>query len=188
MKAIYLALDNESGGLHESCSLLTTYLSVLDKDLNEIDSLYLYMKENDGKPYLVEASGLKINGIDIISHDEVAISYSKAGQLLREFIKKHSQDGAEKLIPLGHNVSFDISGIQSKLLSRGNFAQFVSYRVFDTQIYARGLQMAGKLPMDMSISLVNLTKYFNVKLPGLAHEAKYDVMATIEVAKCLLKL
>ena len=188
MKAIYLALDNETGGIDPSCSLLTCYLSVLDKDLNEIDSLYLYTKENDDKPYVVEAGGLKVNGINLIAHDEIAIPYSKAGQQLREFIKRHSQNGAEKLIPIGHNVKFDIDGVNRKLLGLHNWEQFVSYRVFDTQVYARGLQMKGVLPMDMSISLGNLITYFNVKLPGLQHEAKYDTLATVEVAKCLLKL
>ena len=189
MKAIYLALDNETGGLDSSCTLLTSYLSVLDKDFNELDSLYLFMKENDNKPYLVEAGGLKVNGIDIIAHDETAIPYSKAGQLLREFIKKHSMDGSEKLIPFGHNVHFDIQSINRKLLNMGNWEQFVSYRLFDTQTYARGLQMKGVLPMDMSISLGNLIKHFNIKIQGgVQHEAKYDVQATIEVAKALLKL
>jgi DNA polymerase III alpha subunit (gram-positive type) len=188
MQAVYLAFDNETGGLDDSCTLLTTYLAVLDKNLNVIDSLYLFLKENDGKPYKVEAEGLEINGIRIIDHDRKAIPYSKGGQRLREFIIQHSRNGQEKLIPLGHNVHFDIQGIQSKLLSRGNWEQFVSYRVFDTQTYARGLQMKGVLTMDMSISLGNLIKYFNVQLPGMQHEAKYDTLATIEVAKALLKL
>jgi DNA polymerase III alpha subunit (gram-positive type) len=188
MQAIYLGMDNETGGLDENCTLLTTYLCALDKNLNKIDSLYLFLKENNDKPYVVEAGGLEVNKIDIIQHDKIAMPYSKGGQLLREFIKKHSSDGAEQLIPLGHNVHFDITGINNKLLSRGNWQHFVSYRHFDTQIYARGLQMKGVLPMDMSISLVNLTKFFNVKVPGSAHEAEYDTLATVEVAKCLLKL
>jgi DNA polymerase III alpha subunit (gram-positive type) len=188
MQAIYLALDNETGGLDETCTLLTTYLSVLDHNLNEIDSLYLYLKENNDKPYLVEAGGLSINKINIIEHDKIAMPYSKGGQLLREFIKTHSRNGAEKLIPLGHNVAFDIWSVNNKLLSRGNWEQFVQHRIFDTQVYARGLQMKGVLPMNMSISLGNLIKHFNIKVPGAQHEAKYDVLATTAVAKCLLKL
>jgi len=188
MQAIYLALDCETGGLDSTCSLLTIYLSVLDKNLNEVDSLYLFLKENNDAPYLVEAGGLHVNKINIIEHDKIAMPYSKGGQLLREFIKTHSLNGTEKLIPLGHNVHFDIDCIYRKLLNKGNFEQFVSYRVFDTQVYARGLQMKGALPMDMSIALGNLIKFFNVKVHGLQHEAKYDTLATVEVAKHLLKL
>ena len=187
MKAIYLALDSETGGLDESTSLLTVYFSVLDHKLNEIDSLYLFLKENNGT-YIVEAGGLSVNKIDLIQHDKIAIPYSKGGAQLRDFLKKHSQDGSEKLIPIGHNVHFDIQGVQRKLLSRGNWEQYVSYRIFDTQVYARGCQMRGALTMDTSISLDNLVKRFNVKVPGSAHEAKYDTLATVEVAKALLKL
>jgi DNA polymerase III epsilon subunit-like protein len=183
----FIAFDIESGGVDVETSLLTVYFAILDDNLNQIDELDLYLKPNDGKPYVVTPGGLAVNKINLIEHDKIAISYSEAGQLLVKFLKKHSV-GAGKLTPLGHNVPFDIDGVTYHLLGRKTWNQFVSYKIQDTQQCATFLQRKGLIP-GISISLSNLQEFLQITIPnGVAHEAKYDTLVTIEVYKRLLKL
>jgi hypothetical protein len=189
MNELYLAMDNETGGLDEKVSLLSTYLQVLDSNLNQLDELELYTKPNDGI-YLVEAGGLAVNKINIIEHDKVAITYSEAGQKLVQFLKKNSNNGKNKLIPLGKNVHFDIEGVCRSLLNKKNWGTFVSYRTIDITTFARVLQIQGKIPADMGLSLGALANWLNVydDVKGNLHEAKYDTLITVEVFKRLMKI
>lgn len=189
MSRLYLAMDNETGGLHEETCLLSTYLEVIDEQFNVVDSLELYVKPNNGV-YRVEAQGLDINKINLIEHDKIAITYSEAGQKLFKFLQKNSQDGKIKLIPIGKNVQFDIGGLQKHLLSKQNMDKFVSYRLIDITGLAMGLQIVGKLPNEMSLSLGSLAQYFKVhdQISGNAHEAKYDTQMTVLVYKKLLEM
>lgn len=189
MVRLYMPLDNETGGLADDVSLLSTYLEVVDEQFNVVDSLELYTKPNDGI-YKVEAGGLEVNKINLVEHDKIAITYSEAGQKLFNFLKKNSQDGKIKLIPLGKNVQFDVLGLQRTLLQKKNMEKFVSYRQLDITAIAMGLQIKGKLPADMSLSLGSLAQYFNVYnlVQGNAHEAKYDTRVTVLVFQKLLEL
>jgi DNA polymerase III alpha subunit (gram-positive type) len=184
----YIAFDNETGGLNPETSLLTTYFAILDANFNKVDELELLLKPNNNEPYVVEAQGLEINKINLIEHDKVALTYSMGGQQLVQLLKKHFV-GGERLIPLGHNVHFDILGINNHLLGAKTWNQYVSYRMLDTQIIARFMQTKGYISMDTAISLTSLGQHFNIHVPyGGAHESKYDTLLTIEVYKALLKL
>jgi hypothetical protein len=186
---LYLPMDNETGGLADNVSLLSTYLEVVDEQFNVIDSLELFVKPNDGV-YLVEAGGLDINKINLVEHDKTAITYSDAGQKLFHFLKKNSDDGKIKLIPVGKNVQFDVAGLQKHLLGKKTMDKFVSYRLLDITAIAMGLQIKGKLPPELGLSLFSLAEYFDVhkQISGSAHEAKYDTKITMLVFSKLLEL
>lgn len=183
----FLAFDNETGGIDPETSLLTVYFAVLDENLNQLDELELYLKANNGGPYIVEAGGLEVNKINIVDHDKKAITYSEGGQLLVKMLRKHVT-GKDKLTPLGHNVHFDIGGVNRHLLGAKTWHQFVSYKIQDTQQIASFLQRRGDLPKDMSVSLGSLMNYFGINPPGNAHESKYDTLGTIDVYGALLNL
>lgn len=189
MPNLYLPMDNETGGLADNASLLSTYLEVVDDQFNIVDSLELYVKPNDGV-YMCQASGLDINKINLVEHDKVAITYSEAGQELFRFLKKNSYDGKVKLIPVGKNVQYDVLGLQKHLLSKPNMNKFVSYRLLDVTTMALALQIKGKLPYDMGLSLSTLAEHFNVlsSAEGQLHEAKYDTKLTMAVFVKLLEL
>jgi DNA polymerase III alpha subunit (gram-positive type) len=180
-------MDNETGGLDDKTSLLSTYLEVVDEQFNVIDSLEMFIKPNDGL-YVVEAGGLDVNKINIVEHDKIAITAGDAGQKLFRFLQKHSNDGKIKLIPVGKNVQFDVSGLQRHLLSKKNMDKFVSYRLIDITGIAMGLQIKGKLPPDLGLSLFSLAQYFSITAEGNAHEAKYDTKVTMLVWRALLNL
>lgn len=184
---LFLPMDNETGGLPDEVSLLSTYLEVVDDKLNVLDSLELFVKPNDGI-YKVEAGGLEINKINLVDHDKIAMTYSEAGQKLFRFLQKNSFDGKIKLIPVGKNVHFDVLGLQRHLLGKKTMDKFVSYRLLDVTGLALGLQIRGKLPKDLGLGLGTLVEYFNIQIPGAAHEAKYDTKATMLVLQRLLEL
>lgn len=182
---VYLAFDVEAGGIHTGFSLLSAYFAVLDKDLNIMGDLNLLIKPDDGV-YILSAGGMKVNKIDIVEHDKHAITYKEAATAIYDFIKKWSANGANKLIPLGHNVSFDISFVVAKTLSKKSWDQFVGYRTMDTTTLSLALIQTGKLPLQ-NAGLEVLAKHFNAPTFE-AHTAKGDTHATIHVAKSLLEM
>jgi DNA polymerase III epsilon subunit-like protein len=191
VKAEYITIDIETGGIGLECSLLTAYLGALDSDMNLIDGLNLSVKPNDGKPYSIKAQGMSVNKIDLIEHDKIAISEADAGGQLFSFLKKHSDNGKTKLIPIGHNVQFDILHICDKLLNKKHFDQFVSYRKLDTGTVAQFLKFCGQIPDSKTGSLEYLAELYGVKFEGQAHTAKADAIMCASLLKemraCLLK-
>lgn len=183
---MYLAMDLETGGLGREVSLLTGYFVVLDKNFAAIDELELNLIPDDGI-YKVQPEGLAVNKINLIDLAKKAIPYKEAKTLLYRFLDYNAMKAEDKLIPIGQNVFWDIDYIQNTLLSIGSWESKVSYRVIDTMYIARFLQMAGKLNIKR-VGLENLIEYFNIKVAGNVHEAKYDTLATVEVYKCLLEL
>lgn len=183
---MYIGIDNETGGIGaDKVSLLTAYFGVYDKDLNLVDELDLLLKPKDGI-YKVEGRALDINKINLIEHDKSAQSYEDAGQVLFRFLAKNSNNGEIKLIPVGHNVTFDLLFIHTQLLKRAVFEQFTSYRKLDTSVIAQFLKLVGELPEEISGSLDSLASYYSIPQPA-AHTGKGDVDTTIAVLKAMIK-
>lgn len=178
---VYVTLDLETGGIGTECSLLTGYFGFLDANLNTLGSLDIKVKPNDGAPYVVQAGGLKVNGINLIEHDQVAITESEAGGQLMVALKKFSQNGKIKLIPIGHNVQFDILFIYEHLLSKKHWDQYVSYRKLDTGTIAQFFKLCGFIPPDKSGSLEYLAELFGVQFKERAHTAESDAMMCVEI-------
>lgn len=174
----FLTIDCETGGIPKETSLLTSFYGVYDLAGNMLDSLYLYTKPNDGV-YKVEAGGLAVNKIDLIQHDKVATTYSDAGNELRRFLLKNSDNGKIKLTPVGKNVPFDIERINSNILGAKTWNMYVSYRVVEVTSIAILAQQLSLIPKDMSLSLGSLIEFLGIKVEGCAHEAKYDAIATM---------
>jgi len=187
-QACYITMDLETGGIGTECSLLTAYFGVLDKDMNLLEALDLKIKPNEGKPYVVQAQGMSVNKIDLIAHDKVAISESDGGGKLFAFLKKHSNNGKVKLIPVGHNVQFDILFIYDHLLQKKHFDQYVSYRKLDTGTIAQFFKYCGLIPEDKSGSLEYLAEKFGAKFIGSgAHSADADALMCVEILKEMKK-
>lgn len=182
---VYLAVDNETGGF-EGTSLLSTYLAVLDEKLDIVWTLEMNVKPDDGI-YHVTADALAINRIDLVNHEETAMTYSAAGAYLRKFLIHASDNGKIKLIPFGHGVTGDMIGLRV-LLSRANLEMYTSYRKLDTAVIAQYLKFQGKLPQDLSGSLGSLCNHFNLFSSYPLHTAKGDVLRTIEVMRAMGKL
>lgn len=186
-----IGFDTETGGVTTESSILTAYFElyqIIDKQFRLHDSLDLKIKPDNGI-YRVTAQSLEINKINLIEHDKVAIKQSIAGQMLYKKLEEWSIiANKQKLVPLGHNIHFDIKQVTTNLISIGSWENFVSYRVLDTSIIAQFYRLCGKLPDDMSCSLGHLAGYFKVPYTGEQHEAKTDVEITVGVFKNLMRI
>lgn len=182
----YLILDTETGGIGRDKSLLTAYFGIYDRNFNKLSELDLSLKNKYGI-YVVTAEALMINKIDLKIHDEYAITFQEGGTQLYNLLKENTNDGESKLIPVGHNVHFDIEKIKEFLISDGSWNKFVSYRKIDTGVLAQALKVIEKLPDKLSGSLGSLAEFFNIEHKK-AHTAKGDSEVTIEVLKNLLNM
>lgn len=191
MKAKYLALDCEMGGIGLQYSLLTACFDLLDKDLNKVDRLYLQVKPDDGE-YVLSARGMEVNGIDIVEHDKVAIPYKDAKSVLYAFL---NQEGARtienKLIVIGHQAHGDVAQICDKVISNNSWNNFCAYRVIDTAGIAQFLILAGLLILseeNQGASLAALARHYGVKeQPKVGHNAGDDVDITVGVLMGMLR-
>jgi len=185
----YIAFDVETGGIDpEKVSLLTAYFAVLDENFETTHELSLTIKQD---MYSVTAEALGINNINLVTHhnDPVSLDQREAGTKLFEFLRRVSDEGASKLIPIGHNVSFDIGFITlgaGKLLTKKSWNQFVSYRLLDTGVIAQFLKAKGSMPEEISGSLGSLQKHFDVPA-DVAHTADGDVRMTVNVLVAMLE-
>lgn len=183
----FLANDCETGGIGHDKSLLTAYFVALDTKFNPIDDLYLRMKPVDGI-YKVQAEALAINGINLIEHDKIAETPDICMQKLIAFVEMHSDKGKDRLVPIGHNVAFDIQFYKHAILRRPTqMDKYVDYRCLDTCVIAKFLQLTGKLPPNMKISLDELAKFFRIPKPEV-HDAKTDTLVSVDVLKRFIEL
>ena len=185
IKQLFLPFDCESGGFPKGVALLSTHMAVCDAHFNIIDEIELFTKPNDGH-YLVSAEALEVNRINLIEHDKIAITYSLAGQKLRDFLWKYSENGKIKLIPVGKNVAGDITWVTDNLLGIKTWNQFVSYRLYDLTPIIIYLKRQGKLPDDAPESLSGLAEFLGITAEW--HTARGDNMAQIELMKRLESL
>jgi len=181
---MYIALDTETGGLGDEVSLLTLYLGVFDENFNLMGELDLCVKPNDGL-YHIQAQALAINNIDLVAHDKVAITYDKAATEIYNFLQSVNPSGAIKLIPIGHNVAFDIRFLCQKTLTKKNWDKFVGYRCLDTGTISMFMMKANLMPMQKA-SLGDIAAHFGVTFK--AHTAKGDALASVEIMKKMILL
>lgn len=183
---MFLSIDTETGGIGLDKSLLTAYLLVFDDQFNEIAELDLILKPNDGI-YTLSAEGMGINKINIVENDAKAITYKQAGTTIYDFLKKYSNQGADKLVCVGQGVKFDVLQITDKLVSEETFNQFCKYRVLDTGTICIFYQMLGILPKDLEGSLKSLSEYYGINVEGELHTARADARIAMPLLKCLMK-
>jgi oligoribonuclease (3'-5' exoribonuclease) len=181
----FIAFDVEAGGTTPEHSLLSAYFVVIDEDLKTVyGELDLLVKPDNGN-YVVTAEALQVNKIQLIEHDKVAITESKAGTLLYNFLKTHSSNGTIKLIPLGHNVAFDVDFIKQHMLNK-TFNQFVAYRMLDTSSQIQFMKLTGQVPSDLAGSLSEIAIHFGVSTTtNVPHTAKGDTWMVVEILRKL---
>lgn len=188
MTAKFIALDTETGGVSASeHTLLSVAFLILDEHLNEIDKLELFLKPSNGV-YSVQAEAMKVNRINLVTHDDAATSVKDGYQQLKLFLDYHNPGGRSKLIAVGHNVKFDIDFLKAQLLNehKGLWDQYVAYRVLDTATIAQFMKLTGHLNKEVSGSLQSILNYYGVTDVSNDHTALGDARATVEALKLML--
>lgn len=177
----YIAFDCETTGVNDNSNLLTVSFLILDNNLNEKDALNLSLRQNNG--YYVHPKALEINKIDIIKHHNTSLDLIDARKKLLVFLTKNK--GYFNLIPIGHNIQFDIKFIkQSGLLTEYEYNNYISCNSLDTLMIAQFLKLSGELHEKQSLSLVNLSSSCNLKRQEeLEHSSEYDIKMTVKLLK-----
>lgn len=181
----FIALDTETGGLDTNVvSLLTVALVLLDENLNVTEILDLRTKPKDGI-YKVTGQALDVNKIDLTKHDKEAMTYEEAATKIYDFLNKATDNGKVKLIPLGHNIYYDLQLIFKNLLTRNTWEKFVSYRLQDTGVLGQFLKEIGVIPQETGSSLGSLVNHYQI-VTGTLHNALEDTMAVVELYKRMI--
>lgn len=179
----YLTLDIETGGAESPDTTLLSSAFLVFEDGTEIDSLILYTGPDKGQPYKVHPKGMEVNSIDLIKHDKVAITYSEAGGRLFQFLKKHSNDGADRLTVVGFGIHSDMEKLYSCLLNKNTFNKFVDYLKIDVSSIVKFLKDAKLLVPEFLESVEGAAKFLNI--PHIPHDPASDARATFLIYETL---
>lgn len=183
----YFLLDCETGGMPEkNASLLTMEGTLLNSNLEALDSISLKVKPGDGV-FRIEPRAMEVNKINLSLHEKEAISESEAAEVLINFITRNNM-GLSKIIPVGHNVAFDVS-FMKKLVGTRNWKKMFSKKVIDTASIAEFLCLTGLLPSseEVDCSLGGLATRFGHSYEG-AHDARFDADLTLKILKNLIAI
>lgn len=135
--------------------------------------------------YLVTPGALEINKIDLVKHEKISITQKEAGAKLRDFLGALTKPHG-KLIPVGHNVSFDIDQITGPngIITKKDWELYTSYRTLDIAVVGRFLVISGLLPE--ASNLESYAKLFKLDTTNL-HTTKQDTLLTINILKEMFK-
>lgn len=89
----------------------------------------------------------------------------------------------EKIIPMGHNYSFDQSFL--KIFLQDFYDSIFHYEYRDTKIFLRGLIDSGKIDLKHT-SLSYACDFFEI--PHVAHDAFGDTWSTLQLYKEMVKI
>jgi hypothetical protein len=187
-----VCFDTETGGLNENkADLLTAYFCIMTYDYQILEELYLKLKPDDGRIPIAEAGALKVNGINIAEHlaDPETVTYSEGQKLLEAMFKRHLKRNGRysNLTPMGYNIlGFDIRWVQKYLLPQDIWQSLLHYKNWDVMQDVDFLKRVGWFPATLG-SLSSVVEYLQVPTRG-AHNAKEDVLMTIDVAKKIVEI
>lgn len=188
IKSNYIVFDCETGGLDETKNPITQYAAVIldGKTLKEIDRFETFIK-----PY----GGLVIEK-QAIEHTMVTMSDVNSGMKLEDFIKgvtawweshrvKTRVREMGRLIPIGHNVPFDMRFLNFALSLQGKplLEEWMYPNLIDTFSLAK---MVWGLTGDEKLNLGACCARVGIKLVD-AHGAMNDTLATAELFRWFVK-
>lgn len=191
MSTIYMAFDTETGGLDcQTSDVLTLYIGMMDENFKLLDELDLKLKPDGGRLPIAEAGALRVNGIDIQKHmaNPETITYSAAKEkvvaMLKKYLKKNGR--YSNIIPLGHNVPFDVGYTQQYVLPKEEWDKIIHYAYFDTSPIVTFFKRCGWFPKEIG-NLGSVVEFMGVPKRA-AHNAKEDTLMCVDVAKAMLAL
>lgn len=191
MSKLYIPLDTETGGLDPKTSdLLTIYIAVADENFQILDELDLKLKPDGDRLPVTEPGAMKVNGIDLQKHlaDPTTITYSEAKNRISAMLKKYLKKNGRysNLVPMGHNIPFDLNMIWHHIMNKEEWEKFCHYRNIDTNPIIWLLKDSGWFPSDLG-NLGSIVDFLNLPKRN-AHSAKEDTLMMVDVYKKLLEI
>lgn len=184
---MYLFMDAETGGLTPRHSLLTLSCIAVDDKFNIVPinghnpGLYLRVRHAE---YALTADALAVNQINLVEHNAQGVDLKTATDMLIDFASRACvATNKKRLVPAGHNVSFDVQFVRAYLLDEHAWNKFFTYPFLDTAAVARFFTAAGRYD-GAGYSLGVLRRRFAQHAAGQnMHNAETDNLVTIELAK-----
>lgn len=188
IKSDYIVFDCETGGLSEQENPITQYAAVIldGKTLKEIDRFETYVK-----PY----ANLSIKK-EALDKTMVSMSDINSGLESKDFVnvitkfweihlKKTKKREMGRLIPVGHNVPFDIKFINWILNyhNKKDIFEWCFPNIIDTQVLAK---LVWGLTGEERINLTACCNNANIDITD-AHGAMNDVESTAELFRFYMK-
>jgi hypothetical protein len=191
MSIIYTPFDTETGGVNcDTSDLLTFYMAFMDESFKLLDELDLKLKPDGGRLPIAEEGALRVNGINLAKHlaDPATITYSEAKVKILAMAKKHLKKNGRysNLVPLGHNVPFDIGYSQKYLIPKDEWDKIWHYRTVDTNPIVGFFKDCGWWPKELG-RLETVVDYLGVPKRS-AHNAKEDTLMCVDVYKAMIAL
>lgn len=191
--------DTETTGLNpKSDSILTLAGVVLDDDLDYRGHIYLEMQPAKSIQFtanLMQALAVnRLNPNDIFSK----MTADKAFAEISKFLAAYSSN-LKPLIPVGHNVKFDLAMLESdaKFLGLDSIMKMLHYHTEDTMSLAQiAKNFCGQKYKNVKLQTVfeatkaansdfarDLFKNLNLSDADAAHNSLYDIYMTICIYK-----
>lgn len=185
-----VCLDTETGGLDcKKTDVLTLHAAICDEDLKILDELSLKLKP-EGRLPICEDGALKVNKIDLKAHlaDPATVIYPEGKKKFLTFLDKYLKKRGRysNLSLLGQNVGFDKNFIFEYIVDPSTWNNYMSYNDEDTKNVCTFMKRCGWLPKDVG-TLASLVEFFGIPKRE-AHEARGDVLMTIDVYKAQIAL
>lgn len=180
---MYIAFDTETSGLTQDHNLLTAYFQILNENLEMINDIYLQVKYDN---YCITPIALSINKIDIIEHDNKANTIQECQKKLVDFIEKTTKEMyySKRLVPIGHNIEFDINFIKGSGLLPGDlYSKYISANAIDTITISQFLKLCKAIPKTQRLGLQYITHSLGIQSKSGFHHAKSDVEVTVSLLK-----
>lgn len=169
---MFLVLDTETGGKYGS--LLSYALIVADENFRVLTSQYNFIKQDY---YRVSPEAMSVNKLSLESLQAYGSTPKELGTKIYNFLRDYSNDGADKLIPVGFGLSGDVARIL-ELISPGSWYQFVSYGGIDLSSVGSFLRIGQDNPGSLRKWADEYEIIYNV---DMLHDAFYDANLTLKV-------
>jgi len=176
MPAKYFAFDTETTGTDHAVDEILSYaFVVLDEQLVEISRQQRFFFPSAEER--VHPKAAEVNGYTRAKWAEKgALDQSTLAMMLTQDWADH---GVARLMPIGHNVSFDLNFFKKHADAKAMY-KALSYHFVDTMVLAIAMDQAKGI--TGSYSLGPLCARYGVELKG-AHDSLADIVATIELYK-----
>lgn len=176
-----LFTDTETGGTNPKEDALFEVALVVWEDGKLLDKRSWKIRSEDKSYY---PSALKINKIDPVEHNKVAISRTDAANEIIDYVEKWF-DGTPATLA-GHNVSFDRDFLKVLVEEADYDFGYFSHRLLDMMSVLNFIAAWKMLPQD-ALSSNGIFEYLGIE-PEARHTAMGDIEATIKVFESIARI
>lgn len=181
----FVLIDAETTGYDEKKHQILEVAMLVIRNMEVIGELNLPVKH---KEYNITAGAMAANKIDLVKHEETALSDVEAAGKILSFLKEHKD--IERFITIGQNIDFDLKFLEEMFLKAWKIKEYrelIGYRKLDIMQVALLKSIEGKITLEKQ-DLDAILKALDIEIPVDRHRALADCYLEFEALKKLLSL